>query len=168
MEKIMIKEKEKMRDIYLDAGINLTLLDGKRPTVAACLATSVSLIGFRYSAISLTIIISVCSPESLAIASCIVDAAFLHSLYISVSIMVSEMAEYLKPMRLTEVARVTGVSYPTLQKIAINDPNSKFRKSSLKVVSDAVFLIILSYQTHPLGSYSNGTHHLALIPMALE
>jgi hypothetical protein len=35
MEKIMIKEKEKMRDIYLDAGINLTLLDGKRPTVAA-------------------------------------------------------------------------------------------------------------------------------------
>jgi hypothetical protein len=27
--------KEKMRDIYLDAGINLTLLDGKRPTVAA-------------------------------------------------------------------------------------------------------------------------------------
>jgi hypothetical protein len=41
------------------------------------LATSVSLIGFRYSAISLTIIISVCSPESLAIASCIVDAAFL-------------------------------------------------------------------------------------------
>jgi hypothetical protein len=30
----MIKEKEKMRDIYLDAGINLTLLDGKRPTVA--------------------------------------------------------------------------------------------------------------------------------------
>jgi hypothetical protein len=24
-----------MRDIYLDAGINLTLLDGKRPTVAA-------------------------------------------------------------------------------------------------------------------------------------
>jgi hypothetical protein len=27
-------------------------------------------------------------------------------------IMVSEMAEYLKPMRLTEVARMTGVSYP--------------------------------------------------------
>jgi hypothetical protein len=53
-------------------------------------------------------------------------------------IMVSEMAEYLKPMRLTEVARVTGVSYPTLQKIAINDPNSKFRKSSLKVVSDYI------------------------------
>jgi hypothetical protein len=48
------------------------------------------------------------------------------------------MAEYLKPMRLTEVARMTGVSYPTLQKIAINDPNSKFRKSSLKVVSDYI------------------------------